>query len=99
MASRDSLSAASEHPPDPWLGLAGLGLTLTHWPPAHVPVEHAVPSGTFVDVSHVEGSFADAHRPTATQRLVLTSLKLTHSLDSAAQDTMPQRPSSSLLGS
>jgi hypothetical protein len=63
------------------------------------PVEHGVPSSAACDCVQIAGSLGDAHSPTPTQRRRITSAKDTHSVESAAHETLPQRGSSSLPGS
>jgi hypothetical protein len=76
--------------PPPW---PPSGALAAHAPCRQAPPVHGVPSGASLVAVHAAGSFGCAHTPTSTQRRC-TSANARHSLDSAAQETSPQRASS-----
>src|SRR5581483_7985678 len=90
---------ANEHPP-PFCSGAPMSAALTHCPPeqAPLPFMQGVPSGEAIDCVHTAGSFAVAHTPIETQRLIVRSANVRQSVESAPQAMVVHAESSPLLG-
>src|SRR5581483_3331615 len=86
-------------PPVP-LAIGLMSTAEMHWPAWHIPLLelHMVPSATLVNCMHAAGSLGAAQTPIDTQRLMVRSAYVRHSLESAPQAMVMQAASSPLLG-